>query len=105
MSAALTTAFYAAPLAPDDARALFDAGCAAIGLNSDLELPLRPSRAYGSSLILAREWGLRDLAERLDDAIEASYEPTWDGGTGEFHWGLRLDGDADGVCGPVKRFA
>ena len=91
VTAALTTSFYAAPQEPEDARRLFDAGCASIGFDREIEAPLRPSRAAGSSLLLAREWGLDDLEERLVGAIEASYEPTWDDASGEFTWGLRLD--------------
>jgi len=45
----------------------------------------------GSSLLLAREWGLVELEQRLAAAIEASYEPTWDTGRGEFTWGLGLN--------------
>jgi hypothetical protein len=91
VSAALTTAYYAAPQVPDDARRLFDAGCASVGLDGTPTLPLRPSRAYGSSLVLAREWELVDLAKRLETAIEASYEPTWNDERGEFTWGMGLD--------------
>ena len=91
VSGALTTAFYAAPQAPDDARRLFDAGCRAIGLDDEVRLPLRPARAYGSSLLLAREWELTEIESKLAAAIEASYEPTWDRTAGEFTWGLGLD--------------
>jgi hypothetical protein len=69
---------------------LFEAGYRAIGLADELRLPLRPSRAIGSSLVLAKEWGLDDLAGRLERAIEASYEPTWDTERGEFTFGLGL---------------
>lgn len=51
---------------------------------------MRPGRGFASSLVLAREWGLRDLEARLVDAIEASYEPTWDAERGEFTWGMGL---------------
>ena len=71
VSAALTTSYYAAPQEPEDARRLFDAGCNALGFGQDLRVPLRASRAYGSSLVLAREWGLDDLEARLVQAIEA----------------------------------
>lgn len=91
VAAALTTAYYAAPQAPDDAQRLFDAACTSMGLDRDIELPIRASRGYGSSLVLAREWGRADLEERLVAAIEGSYEPTWDPATGEFTWGLGLD--------------
>ncbi len=91
VASALTTAFYAAPQRPDDARRLFDAACTSAGLDRDPDLPLRPARGYGSSLVLAREWELTELDDRLSGAIEASYEPTWDRPRGEFTWGLRLD--------------
>ncbi len=91
VAAALTTSFYASPTMPADARRLFDAGCVSAGLDADLALPIRASRAIGSSLLLAREWGIRALEERLADAIEVSYEPTWDPLLGEFTWGLGLD--------------
>lgn len=91
MSAALTTAFYAAPQVPGDARRLFDAACGSVGFDRDeIRVPLRPSRGAGSSLLLAREWGLTDLDAALSAAIEASYEPTWDPATGEHTYGLGL---------------
>jgi hypothetical protein len=89
--AALTTSFYAAPLVPDDARTLFDAGSSMLGWDHPLAVPLSANRGAGSSLLLAREWGLDDLAERLATAIEASYEPTWDTALGEFTWGMGLN--------------
>jgi hypothetical protein len=91
VSAALTTSFYGAPQMVDDSRRLFDAACSSAGLHSDLKLPLRASRAYGSSLVLAREWELSELEARLVDAIETSYEPTWDHDRGEFTWGMGLN--------------
>ncbi len=90
VSMALTTAYYAAPQAPDDARRLFEAAFASVALGRDIPLPIRASRGYGSSLVLAREWGMHDLENRLATAIEASYEPTWDTLSGEFTWGLGL---------------
>ncbi len=91
MAGALTTAFYAAPQVGDDARQLFDAAAASAGMHTDLPLPIRATRGYGSSLLLAREWGLTELEGRLVEAIEESYEPTWDADRGEFTWGLGLD--------------
>jgi hypothetical protein len=88
----LTTAFYAAPQVPDDARRLFDAGARSAGIDRPLRLPLRAARVYGSSLLLTREWGLPDIEANLVEAIEASYQPTWDRERlGEFTWGLGLD--------------
>lgn len=91
VSMASTTSYYAAPQVPKEAKRLFLAAASSMGLDGDLTLPLRPSRAYGSSLVLAREWGLTDIEERLVAGIEASYEPTWDIETGEFTWGLGLN--------------
>jgi len=91
VSAALTTAFYAAPQVAGDARRLFDAGCVAAGFTDPLPTPINASRAVGSSLVLAREWGLAELEGRLAEAIEESYEPTWDRDLGEFTWGLGLN--------------
>ena len=69
---------------------LFEAGYRSIGLDAEPRLPLNPNRAIGSSLLLAKEWGLDDLVDRLERAIDASYEPTWDTERGEFTWGLGL---------------
>ncbi len=90
VAAALTTSYYAAPQFAVDARRLFDAAAASVGLAAEPALPLPASRGFGSALVLAREWGLEDLTNRLVDAIEASYEPTWDRETGEFTWGMGL---------------
>jgi hypothetical protein len=90
VAAALTTAYYAAPQVSDDARLLFDAACTSMGLDRELSLPIAASRGYGSSLVLAREWSMTELKERLVAAIEGSYEPTWDRVLGEFTWGLGL---------------
>jgi hypothetical protein len=87
----MTTSYYAAPQRPDDARRLFDGACQSMGLDGSPQLPLRPGRGIGSALVLAREWELTELEARLVDAIEASYEPTWDDSTGEFTWGMGLD--------------
>ena len=91
VAAALTTSFYAAPHVPEDACRLFDAGSAMLGWNNPLGVPLSANRGVGSSLVLAREWGLDDLADRLATAVEASYEPTWDTALGEFTWGMGLN--------------
>lgn len=91
VAAALTTSFYAAPQVPVDARRLFDAGCVSAGMTGPIATPVGASRAYGSSLVLAREWTLTELEGHLADAIEVSYEPTWDAERGEFTWGLGLN--------------
>ena len=89
-TAALTTSFYAAPQVPDEARRLFDAACASAGYLAEIGTPLRPGRGAASSLVLAREWELTELEVRLVEAIEASFEPTWDRTAGEFTWGMGL---------------
>jgi hypothetical protein len=91
VAAALTTSYYAAPQVPEDARRLFDASCASIGLNGTREPPLPASRGFGAALVLAREWELDDLERRTSEMVEASYEPTWDHQRGEFTWGMGLD--------------
>ena len=91
VAAALTTSFYAAPQVPADARRLFDAGTSMLGWDRSIAVPLSASRGAGSSLVLAREWGDDELADRLATAIEASYEPTWDTVLGEFTWGMGLN--------------
>lgn len=91
VAAAMTTSYYAAPQAPEDAKRLFEGACRSFGLSEDPPLPLRAGRGYGSALVLAREWGMTDLEARLVNAIEASYEPTWNTDFGEFTWGMGLD--------------
>lgn len=91
VQAALTTSFYAASQAPDDARRLFYAACASAGLNTTAALPLRPGRGVGAALLMAREWGDASLDAHLAAAADASYEPTWDTERGEFTWGMGLD--------------
>ncbi len=85
------TAMYAAPQEPVDARRLFDASCAGMGLIGDAPIEQLPTiRSSGAVLALARHWGLDDLAERLGSAIDEQLEPTWDRERGEFTWGLGL---------------
>jgi hypothetical protein len=91
VASAITTSYYSAPQMPEDSRRLFDAACASLGLDNDPKVPLRAGRGYPSALILAKEWGLKDLEDRLTRAIELSYEPTWDDESGEFTWGMGLD--------------
>ncbi len=88
----MTTAFYAASQVPEDARRLLAAGVGASGLDRPIRKRLRPGRGVPAALLLAREWGLADLEERLVEAIELSWEPTWHRyAQGEFTWGLGLD--------------
>ena len=39
VASAITTAFYAAPQVPDDARQLFDAACSSVGFDREIQLP------------------------------------------------------------------
>lgn len=90
---ALTTAFYAAPQFPEDARRLLDGALSAVRWDRAIEGPVRPGRGLGSSLVLAREWGMTELDERLSAAAEAYYGPTWDLERREFTWTMGLDED------------
>ena len=90
VSLAMTTAYYAMPQHPKDSRRLFDAACAAMGLDRDIVTTLNPSRNYGSALVMAKEWGLDDIVDRVAAAVDESFEPTWDASAGEFTWGMGL---------------
>src|SRR6476469_2496937 len=48
-------------------------------------------RTSATALWLAREWELSAMAEALDEAIDAQYQPTFDPARGEFTWGFELD--------------
>ncbi len=91
VSLAMTTSYYAAPQVPDEARRLFEAASTAMGLDGDLTLPLPAGRGWPSALVLAREWNMVELASKLQDAIDASFEPTWNDELGEFTWRMGLD--------------
>lgn len=82
----ISALFLAASQYPADTRRLFEAARASAGLDGELRPPL--PAALGSALILAREWGMTELEQRLASAIEASCEPTWN--DGEFTWGMGL---------------
>ena len=85
----LFPAYYLATQQPADARALFDAGRAQIGLADPSGHVSAPGpRATAIVLHLAREWGLHDLAGALSQAADASFAPTWDTDLGEFTWGF-----------------
>jgi hypothetical protein len=90
--AGMVPAMYLAPQVPDDARRLFEAGTAQVGLWNPTGSVAPPgARMAGMSLWLAREWGLDSLDRALGDAVDDHYEPTWDYATGEFTWGFGLD--------------
>ncbi|MGO9195596.1 MAG: hypothetical protein ACLQK4_00525 [Acidimicrobiales bacterium] len=85
-------AIYLAPQVPADARRLWDAARAQTGM-LEVHPPISPvgPRFTATSLFLAREWGVTDLAEALQDTVDANFEPTWDRRRGEFTWGFGLE--------------
>ncbi len=93
VASAVTTSYYSAPQMPEDSRRLFEAACTSLGLDGEPPLPLRAGRGYPSALVLAREWEMHGLEQRLVAAIEDSYQPTWDADSGEFTWGMGLNED------------
>jgi len=90
--AGMVPAIYLAPQVPDGARRLFEAGMRQLGLWEPGDVVALPGpRASATSLWLAREWGLDAIDHALADAIDATYEPTFDTERGEFTWGFELD--------------
>lgn len=88
---AIINALYLAPQRRDDARRLFDAGLGMLGVRGDGPPLVIGERSTGVALLLAREWGLDDIAEQLAAGAEATYEPTWNRERGEFTWGFGLE--------------
>jgi hypothetical protein len=87
---ALINTLYLAPQDPDDGRRLFEAAAGQAGiLAGDGPIVGWSPRVTGIAWLLARDWGLDDLAARLEAGAERDYEPTWDGD--EFWWGFGLD--------------
>lgn len=91
VAGAFGTAFYLSPLAPDEARTLYDAAAARTRLLNTPVPSLRHPRAAAQALFLAKEWGLTDLAQRVARAIDATFQPSWDDDVGEFTWGCGLE--------------
>jgi hypothetical protein len=87
---AVINALYLAPQRPAEARRLFDAGLGMLGALGDGPPTVIGERSTGVALLLAREWGVDDVAARLAAGAEANYEPTWDPERGEFTWGFGL---------------
>jgi hypothetical protein len=85
-------AIYLAPQVPDEARRLWEAGLAQMGL-LDIDGPVAVigPRMTGWSLFLAREWGVTDLADALQVAADTQYPPTCDTERGEVTWDFELD--------------
>ena len=83
---------YLAPQVPEEARRLWDAGRAQVGM-LDLDGPVAVigPRMTGWMLFLAREWAVTDLAVALQAATETEYPPTWDAERGELTWDFELD--------------
>jgi len=84
-------AIYLAPQVPDEARRLWDAARAQMGL---LEVhgpvPVIGPRFTAMALLLARNWGVTDLADALETACDEHYPPTWDRERGEITWDFDL---------------
>ena len=97
--AGLTLAFQLAPQKREEAELLFDAAAEASGWKSldpvresgrDLTTLQPTPRDTLMGLVLAKEFGERDIYAKLKDHAEANYEPTWNPENGEFTWGFGL---------------
>lgn len=87
---AVMNTLYLAPQVPDDSRRLFDAATEQFGMRTGNEPTLAMNeRSSGIAWLVARDWGLDDLAARLQAGCEAAYEPGWHGD--EFWWELGLE--------------
>ena len=88
--AGLINTLYLGPQVPADAQRLFEAAAVQLGmLEGEGPTLAGTHRSTGIALLVARDWGMHDLADRIAAACEATYEPTWDGD--QFWWGLGLD--------------
>lgn len=94
VSDALATACWLAPVAAEDARRIFDAAVARARLSDGIDAGPEAARQAGFALLLAKEWGLGELASALWRAIEQRCEPVTDPTSGRFHWALGLDEDS-----------
>jgi len=91
-SAGLFPAYFLAPQKPAEARALFEAGLAQTGMvKSGAPTQLPGPQRTPMIIHLAREWALGNLADRLQQAADHEYEPSWDRERGEFTWGFQLN--------------
>jgi hypothetical protein len=90
VSGALVT-YYLAGQRRGDARELFDASLTQLGLDA-IDGPIAPPgpRPTGVGLLLAKDWGMTELAAALQASADEHLEPTWDHARGEFTWGLQL---------------
>ena len=86
---------YLAPQVPDEARRLWDAARAQMGiLEVTGPVSVIGPRFTAMALLLARNWGVSDLADALQVACDEHYPPTWDHERGEITWDFDL-GEAD----------
>ena len=84
-------AIYLAPQVPDEARRLWDAARSQIGiLDVNGPVPVIGPRFTAMALLLARNWGVDDLAVALEVACAEHYPPTWDQERGEVTWDFGL---------------
>jgi len=88
---AVINALYLAPERPADARRLFDSGLGMLGALGSGGPLVVGERMTGVALLLAREWGIDETAERLAAGAEERYQPAWDRARGELTWGFGLD--------------
>ena len=78
---------YLAPQVPDEARRLWDAARAEIGmLEVTGPVPVIGPRFTAMALLLARNWAVNDLADALQAACDEHYPPTWNRERGEVTW-------------------
>ena len=84
-------AIYLAPQVPDEARRLWDIARSQIGiLEVNGPVPVIGPRFSAMALLLARNWGVTDLADALQIACDEHYPPTWNAERGEITWDFDL---------------
>jgi hypothetical protein len=84
-------AIYLAPQVPEEARRLWDAARAQMGmLEVNGPVAVIGPRFTAMALLLARNWAVTDLADALQAACDEHYPPTWDHDRGEVTWDFDL---------------
>lgn len=84
-------AIYLAPQVPDEARRLWDASRAQMGmLEVTGPVPVIGPRFTALAMMLARNWAVTDLADALEAASMEHYPSTWDHERGEMTWDFDL---------------
>ncbi len=87
----LFPAFYLTPQHRGDGRRLYEPAAERLRLSAPADqLALPGPRLTGIATVLAREFGDRELADKLFHAVDRTCEPTWDRERGEFTWGFGL---------------